>query len=113
MGQFGNLFKFKTAYAYNSESFAYVNCLLLKTVCDDLPASTTIPEALLNFKTSKIKFNVGGYIYTIPFDVAWTAVEKKNASENDSDFDCDDDDDDDDSDSSSSSEDDDDSDDGL
>ena len=88
--KFAQLFSFETAYAYNSESFAYVKCILLKPI-SCLNAGREVPEVIVNFKTSKIKLNVNGYIYTVPFDVTWDngQVEKKSADEDDSDFDCD------------------------
>ena len=93
MGSFAKLFTFKTSYAYNSESFAYVNCKLLKSLPTGLAAGTLVPEALVNFKKSKIKLNVDGFIHTLNFDVVWGPddVSRKSANDNDSDFDCDED----------------------
>jgi hypothetical protein len=93
MGSFAKLFTFKTSYAYNPESFAYVNCTLLKSLPTGLAAGTIVPEALVNFKKSKIKLNVDGFIHTLNFDVVWGPddVSRKSANDNDSDFDCDED----------------------
>lgn len=92
---FANLFTFERAYSYNAESFAYTDCKLIKDVSKELVKGAIIPEALVNFKTSKIKFNVDNKIYTLFIDVAWSTITSKDASANDSDFDCEDDDNDD------------------
>lgn len=88
---FANLFSYTTAYAYNSDSFAYINCNLEKEINGQLHLNKQIPETIVNFKTSKIKFNVDGIIYVIPFDVSWSAISSKDHQSYDSDFDCEDD----------------------
>ena len=104
---FANLFTFSNAYPYNSESFAYVNCILLKTINESLPSGTQIPEAIVNFKTSKLKLNVNGFIFTIPFNLGWIDEEitRKDDKSNDSDFDHDEEDSDDEDDDSDDDED--------
>jgi len=86
---FGNSFSFDSAYAYNSESFAYINCVLRQPV-GNLGQGQVVPEIIVNFKSSKIKLNVNGLIYTAPFQLAWnnSEIESKDADASDSDFDC-------------------------
>ena len=86
---FANSFSFDSAYAYNSESFAYINCVL-KTSVGDLPVGQVVPEVIVNFKSSKIKLNVNGLIYTAAFQLGWKNDEvfAKDADADDSDFDC-------------------------
>jgi len=53
----GDLFTFKDSYTYNDDSYAYIECTLLKDI-GPLKAGSLVPEALINVKTSKIKLNV-------------------------------------------------------
>lgn len=89
MNVFANVFSFCSAYAYNSESFAYIQCKLLKEV-GTMGIHHDVPEIIVNFKTSKIKLNVDGTIIVVPFDVTWTQerIQVKAADASDSDFDC-------------------------
>jgi hypothetical protein len=105
---FGNMFTFKECYPYNKESFAFIDCVLLRQVGDKLAVGTLIPEAIVNIVKSKIKFNVGESLFVIPLACSWTAdvIEEKSSDIVDSDFDHDDDSDDSDDDGDSSDSDD-------
>lgn len=89
MNVFAQLFSFCSAYAYNSDSFAYIHCKLLKDV-GSLKINHIVPEIIVNFKTSKIKLNVDGVIVSIPFDITWASekIQVKESDASDSDFDC-------------------------
>ena len=91
----GGLFSYKDGYSYNSESYAYIDCVLLKDV-GTLKAGTCIPEALINLKNAKIKFNVEEKLIVVPFNISWEneTITTKTVEEVDSDFDGSDDDDD-------------------
>lgn len=89
MNVFAQLFNFSSAYAYNSDSFAYIDCKLLKDV-GSLKINHIVPEIIVNFKTSKIKLNVDGVIVSMPFDITWASekIQVKESDASDSDFDC-------------------------
>ena len=86
----GGIFSFKECYSYNKESFAFVDCVLSKDV-GKLVKGTIIPEAILNIKNSKIKFNIGESLFIIPFSIGWSDINIKEQSADieDSDFDND------------------------
>lgn len=86
----GGLFTCKEGYNYNRDSFAYTDCKLLKDV-GSLPKGTCIPEALINYKNGKIKFNVDEKLVIIPYTFTWcdSNIVSKKADEVDSDFDGD------------------------
>ena len=87
---FGSLFSFKECYPYNNESFAFTECILLKPI-GIFTKDTSILEAIVNVKTSKLKFNTGSSIYVIPFNLSWNNQDilEKNSDIEDSDFDHD------------------------
>ena len=90
---FGSIFTFDQCYPYNNESFAFTDCILLKPI-GTLTTGTCIPEAIVNVKTSKLKFNTGNIIIIIPFSLSWNIedISKKSSDIEDSDFDNDSDD---------------------
>lgn len=87
---FGSIFTFDQCYPYNNEAFAFTDCILLKPI-GNLTKGTCIPEAIVNVKTSKLKFNTGNMLFVIPFSLSWNNddISHKSSEIEDSDFDND------------------------
>lgn len=84
----GELFTCSDTYSYNDDCQAFIECVLLKDI-GDFSKGMLIDEALLNIKTSKLKFSIDEKIYIIPLAFHFDAdkITCKPLEDEDSDFD--------------------------
>lgn len=87
----GGIFTYSDGYNYNDDSYAFIECTLLKDV-GTLKAGTLVPEALINVKSCKMKLNVEDKLYVVPFtfSINTDGITSKTTDDEDSDFDDDD-----------------------
>ena len=86
----GGVFTYTDGYSYNDDSYAFIECTLLRNV-GDIKAGTLVPEALINMKSCTMKLNLEEKLHIIPFsfNLDESKITVKKSDESDSDFDSD------------------------